>query len=98
MKITARYVGEEPKSQVTGIYNQVMEKELPEAGVSCVIVPRKQMDEEVISASTVRQCIRKGDMEALRRLVPDCTWKFFQSKEAIPVIQKIRKAENVVHY
>lgn len=41
MGITARYVGEEPTSLVTGLYNQVMAKRLQEAGIGCVIVPRK---------------------------------------------------------
>lgn len=96
--INRRYVGEEPHSQVTGIYNEVMKSELPKSGVECVIVPRKKSDDKVISASTVRQCIQRGDFDALAGLVPASTYQYFTSKEAKPVIDAIRKAGNVVHY
>ena len=33
LNITARYVGEEPTSQVTGLYNQIMCEQLPKAGI-----------------------------------------------------------------
>lgn len=39
--IGTRYVGEEPSSLVTGIYNRIMLEELPKAGIGCVVVPRK---------------------------------------------------------
>ena len=42
LNITARYVGEEPASQVTGLYNQIMCEQLPKAGIECVVVPRKE--------------------------------------------------------
>ena len=36
LNITARYVGEEPTSQVTGLYNQIMSQQLPKAGMDIV--------------------------------------------------------------
>ena len=39
--INRRYVGEEPTSLVTGIYNNIMSEKLPGNGIECVIVPRK---------------------------------------------------------
>ena len=98
LNITARYVGEEPTSQVTGIYNEIMSRELPKAGIACVIVPRKQEGGKAISASTVRQCLQAGDWAALEKLVPVTTLDYFRSPEAQPVLEKIRKAGNVVHY
>lgn len=98
LNITARYVGEEPTSQVTGLYNQIMSRQLPKAGIDCVIVPRKQADGRAISASTVRQCIQTGDWETLSTLVPSTTLDYFRSAEAAPVIERIRTAGNVVHY
>ncbi len=98
LSITCRYVGEEPKSQVTGIYNQIMSQELPKAGIQCVVVPRRQAMEQPISASTVRQLLKKGDFETLGRLVPPTTLEYLKSQEAAPVISKIRQAEEVVHY
>ncbi len=97
--INSRYVGEEPKSLVTGIYNKIMNEKLPKYGINCVIVPRKaEANVEIISASNVRQAIKNGNFEKLKNLVPDCTYKFFTSPEAESVIKKIRDAENVVHY
>ena len=95
---TARYVGEEPSSLVTGIYNQVMAEELPAAGIRCEIIPRRAQDGAAISASTVRQAIHVDRMEDIRGLVPDATWNFFQSPEAAPVIQAIRNSGSVIHY
>ena len=96
--IHRRYVGEEPNSVVTGIYNTIMEKKLPEHGISCIIVPRKAFNSGIISASTVRQAIKDGDWDLLSQLVPQTTLDFFQSREAEPIIKKIRKEANVIHY
>lgn len=96
--ITARYVGEEPTSQVTGLYNRVMADTLPRAGIACHILPRKQLNGQPISASTVRQAIKTGDGALLRTLVPQTTWDWLQSPEAAPVIQRIKGESDVVHY
>lgn len=98
LSVTSRYVGEEPTSQVTGIYNQIMKTELPAAGIDCVIIPRKEAGGKVISASTVRTYIHEGRFEELRALVPKTTLDYFTSAEAAPVIERIRQAGNVVHY
>ena len=98
LNITARYVGEEPTSQVTGLYNKIMCEQLPKAGIHCIIVPRKQAWGKAISASTVRQCLQNGDWETLKALVPDTTLEYFRSPEAAPVLARIQKAGNVVHY
>jgi len=96
--INSRYVGEEPKSLVTGIYNKIMSEKLPEHGIECIIVPRKKSDGEIISASNVRQAIQNRELEKIKNLVPECTYKFFSSPEAENVIKKIREAGNVIHY
>ncbi|MCD8083403.1 MAG: [citrate (pro-3S)-lyase] ligase [Clostridiales bacterium] len=98
MNISARYVGEEPTSQVTGIYNQILSRMLPESGIACRIIPRKESGGKAISASTVRQYIQKGDFDALRELVPATTFEMITSKEFEPVIMHIRKERDVVHY
>ncbi|MDM8302363.1 [citrate (pro-3S)-lyase] ligase [Collinsella tanakaei] len=96
--ITRRFVGEEPTSQVTGVYNRVMCEELPRIGVEVVIVPRIERNGAPISASTVRRALQEGDMETVRELVPATTYDYFASDEAAPVLERIRKAGNVVHY
>jgi len=96
--ITMRFVGEEPFSHVTGIYNQIMSEDLAAAGIRCVILPRKTVGDQAISASTVRTCLKNGDFEMLRTLVPETTYRFFLSEAAQPILQKLRNAGNVVHY
>lgn len=96
--VTARYVGEEPTSQVTGLYNKIMAEELPKAGIACHIIPRKEASGRAISASTVRSALQKGDWDALKTLVPATTLDYFTSPEAASVLERIRRAGNVVHY
>lgn len=96
--IDRRYVGEEPNSLVTGIYNQIMEKKLPENSIECIVIPRKTLGEKAISASTVRQAIKDKHFDALRHLVPETTLNFFLSEEAQPIIRRIQGEENVIHY
>lgn len=98
LNVTARYVGEEPTSQVTGLYNEIMARELPEAGIACHVIPRKEADGKAISASTVRVALQQGDWETLETLVPPSTLAYFTSPEAATVLNAIRRAGNVVHY
>ena len=98
LNVTARYAGEEPSSQVTGLYNQVMAQELPQRGIRFVEVPRASLNGVPISASTVRKLIHDGNLGAIRPLVPEPTWQFFHTPEARPVIAAIQAAGNVVHY
>ena len=98
LNVTARFVGEEPTSQVTGLYNRIMAEELPKAGIACRIIPRKAVGDQIISASTVRKALQEGDMETFRRLVPATTAAWFESPEAAPVLERIRRADEVVHY
>lgn len=96
--VTVRFVGEEPTSQVTGLYNEIMAAQLPENGIDCVILPRKETLGKAISASTVRAALQAGDWQTLSQLVPQTTLDYFRSSEAEPVLRRIRSAENVVHY
>lgn len=96
--ITRRFVGEEPFSQVTGIYNQVMKEKLEAAGITCTILPRKCDGGEAISASTVRQLLKEGRMDELKSKLPASTWKYFASPEAEPVLARLRDASEVKHY
>ena len=96
--ISARCVGEEPSSLVTGIYNDVLAKCLPEAGIACVVIPRLELNGMAVSASTVRQLIHDGRLADIRPLVPQCTWDYFSSPEAQPVIARMIGENEVKHY
>ncbi len=95
---SSRYVGEEPTSQVTGLYNTILARELPAMGLQCVIVPRLTAGGTGVSASTVRSLIHDGRLEDIRPLVPETTWTWFHSPQAAPVIQAIRRSGHVIHY
>lgn len=96
--VNARYVGEEPFSKVTRIYNEIMSEELPQAGIACVIIPRREENGEPISASRVRALLRGGDLEAVRALVPDTTFEYLTSPAGREVIEKLKAADSVTHY
>ena len=96
--VNIRFVGEEPTSQVTGIYNSIMAQALPEMGIQCRIIPRKEAQGRPISASTVRTALKEEDWDTLKALVPETTLRYFRSDKARSVLEKIRRAENVVHY
>lgn len=96
--ITGRYVGEEPFSHVTGIYNAIMKKELKKAGIACVVIPRKEIGAVPVSASQVRQFIHNGQLDQIKSLVPATTYAFFQSVEGQVVMEQIQKANTVIHY
>lgn len=98
LNVTARYVGEEPTSHVTGRYNAIMAQELPKQGISCHILPRKEAQGRPISASTVRTALREGDWQTLNAMLPPTTLAYFQTQEATPVLERIQKAEDVRHY
>lgn len=98
LNVTHRFVGEEPTSQVTGLYNRIMAQELPKAGVQCHVIPRREAGGKAISASTVRVALQNGDWGTLKALVPATTLDYFTSPEAAPVLERIRRAGNVVHY
>ena len=102
LNINIRYVGEEPTSLVTGIYNQLMIKKLPENGIKCIVVPRKMNIDgnNIISASGVREAIKKDKMDEIKNMVPECTYKFFNSEERKNIVKKHKKwtwiASNII--
>ncbi|MCR5295702.1 MAG: [citrate (pro-3S)-lyase] ligase [Lachnospiraceae bacterium] len=96
--INRRYVGEEKTSEVTRIYNEIMAGELPEAGIECVVIPRKEAGGQPISASTVRVLLKEGRLREAAALLPPSTLAYFESPEAAPVLEKLRKTGDVVHH
>ena len=99
LDVTARYVGSEPRSVVTGIYNEVLSEALPAHGIQCRILPRKELpDGRVISASAVRQAIHDDKLDTASDMLPETTLAYFRSPEAAPVVAAIRREQDVIHY
>lgn len=98
LNIQHRYVGEEQTSHVTALYNQTMAECLPKLGIQCHIIQRLEVRGRAVSASTVRQAIHDGQLEAIRELVPESTFRYFSGPEGEDVRSAIQKASDVVHY
>lgn len=99
LSVSVRFVGEEPFSQVTGLYNHIMVQEAEKGGpLSIKVIPRLEQNARPVSASLVRSLIHDGRMEEIRPLVPETTYRYFTSEEALPVIQAIQNSAQVIHY
>ncbi len=72
--ITHRYIGTEPISKMTDMYNKALIKNLPEKNIAVIEIPRVESEGEVISASRVRALIKEGKTEKLKALVPETTY------------------------
>ena len=92
--VTRRFVGEEPYSEVTALYNRAMKKWLPTYGIEVVEIPRlADGSGAAVSASTVRALIRGGRLEEARALVPETTWNYLVSEEAAPVLARLAASQ-----
>ncbi len=74
--INIRFVGEEPFDLVTKAYNDCMLEILPEYGIEVVVIPRKEIEGEVISASRVRELLKNNDMKKIETFVPETTYAY----------------------
>lgn len=88
--ITRRYVGEEPLSPVTQLYNESM-KEVFQGAIDLIIIPRIQQGGNVISASRVRALLKQGKIEQVRELVPETTYAYLTTPEGQALIQKLQQ-------
>ena len=98
LNLTRRYVGEEPFSHTTSLYNEALAAVLPKAGVELVVIPRAQAQGEAISASHVRQLIHDGHIEAIRPLVPETTYAYLTGDAGQTVLRRIQAAADVIHH
>ncbi len=96
--IQRRYVGEEPNSHTTSLYNEVMAKQMPQMGMECCIIPRLCTQGQVISASTVRQAIHDGRLEEVRDMLPSSTYAFFAGAEGERTVAALKAASNLIHH
>lgn len=81
--ITHRFVGTEPLSPMTGMYNAALKAHLPGKGVEVCEIPRLQTGDTPISASYVRSLLGKGQPELLCSLVPETTFTYLQENNLI---------------
>ena len=73
-RITRRYVGTEPFSPMTDLYNRALEAALPQRGIQLRLIPRKEGVDGPVSASAVRRKLAAG--EDVSHLVPKTTFDY----------------------
>lgn len=98
LNLTRRYVGEEPFSHTTCLYNDALQAVLPASGIELIVVPRAQAAGQAISASHVRQLIHDGQLEAIQSLVPPTTYQYLTSPDGREAIRRIQEASEVIHH
>jgi len=98
--VTKRFVGTEPISKVTNIYNETLKKRLPKHGIEVVEIPRICEGDTPISASRVRELIDQGGKEAwseIKKLVPDHTYTYLdQHHHKVTLMELLDSRENRV--
>lgn len=98
LHITHRFVGEEPFSRVTGIYNRILQQTLPKHGIQVEIIPRKESGGIPISASLARRYLQQENTRQLETILPPISLRFFQSTEGCAIIEKLKMLPNVIHH
>lgn len=96
LNIVKRYIGSEPYCTVTNTYNETLQEILPKYGVEVNLVERYEVDHEAISASKVRELLKIGDMEGIKELVPDTTFRFLTSETGKEIMESIKNT-NLLH-
>lgn len=90
LDIRKRFVGEEPYCPVTSAYNQMMLRVLPPRGIEVEVVPRITSGTGAISASRVRELLGRGEMDLVKEMVPETTFRFLLSEEGEQIINRIK--------
>ncbi|QQK08103.1 hypothetical protein [Miniphocaeibacter halophilus] len=77
--IQKRFIGKEKLDKSTEIYNNVMQELLKDI-VEVKEVERKEINGEIISASSVRKYYKEGNFRKIKKIVPESTYKFLKDK------------------
>ena len=86
--ITHRFVGTEPSCAVTAEYNRQMHywltnAEINSPTINVIEIPRKTINNQVISASTVRKLLAEKNWTALADFVPTSTLAYLQNEMTV---------------
>ena len=84
LHIAVRFVGEEPIDNITRQYNRQMEQILKLHSIEMVEIPRKEIQNDIISASKVRKYIELKKYDAIREIVPRTTYDYLNKMGLVP--------------
>lgn len=77
--ISERFIGTEPLSASTNVYNAALKRLLPENGIEVREVTRLEIEGRPVSASEVRKLLKEGHREEACKLLPSCTADYLNS-------------------
>jgi len=79
--IRHRFVGSEPYSETTRLYNAALHAQLPKYGIALHEIPRLENGGAAVSASRVRALMQEGRLEEIQPLVPESTYAYLKSMQ-----------------
>lgn len=91
--IQHRFVGEEPYSPTTAVYNQTM-TEVFQGKIRLHVIPRCSVmgnTNDYISASKARQYLSEGRWEDVSRCVPKTTYQFLRSDKGMGIVHSLQR-------
>jgi [citrate (pro-3S)-lyase] ligase len=87
--VRARFVGDEPYCATTAAYNRTMAEVLGEYEIAWTQIPRLAHGGAAISASRVRECLGRGDLDRVASWAPPATMAFLRSREGEAIAQRL---------
>jgi len=88
--VSKRFIGTEPYCRTTRIYSETMHKILALYDIETVQLERKCISSQPISASRVREALKREAFETLKELVPDSTLAFLRSAQARELLTTLK--------
>ncbi|NLY62983.1 MAG: [citrate (pro-3S)-lyase] ligase [Erysipelothrix sp.] len=93
LKISKRLVGEEPYSRSTNLYNEAMKIEFADK-LDLEVIPRLANNEDIISATKIRNFLIADDLNSVKKYVPKTTYDFLVSEAGKAVIMALKESNH----
>ena len=81
--ISRRFVGSEPLSPLTNLYNEALLENLPQKNIEVTVIERLEREGAPISASAFRSFLDNGEIEKAKALVPQTTFDYIQKNNLL---------------
>lgn len=88
LNIKKRFIGTEPSCQTTNQYNIKMKEILPSKGIDVVEIERVCLGDKAISASIVREHIKRKEFSAVKKMVPDKVYELILNMDLESKVNK----------
>lgn len=81
LNIKTRFVGEENEDNLTRLFNESLNKELPKYGLTLKVIPRFEVGGMAISAKKIRRLISEKKFETVKDYVPYPVYEYLKNKK-----------------